>query len=101
MKQTFEDLEEYSNYIKNEKVAVATTIFDGIEKAIKNNHKEASIFEIYFDNEEYVYDISVEKEEWIKTLESCLDIFTENEVSNKAIEAFQLLEVARELFKED
>ena len=54
MKQNFADLEEYSEYIKTSRVEIATVMYKGIEKAMKANAKEASVFEIFFDGEEFV-----------------------------------------------
>ena len=101
MKQHFADLEEYSNYIKTSKVEIATVMFKSIEEAIKVNAKSASVFEIFFEGEEFVYEVTIEQHEWINTLESCLEIFTEKESPDNAIEVYQLLEIAKELIQED
>lgn len=101
MKQNFADLEEYSEYIKTSKVEIATVMYKGIEKAMKANAKEASVFEIFFDGEEFVYEITIGHDEWINTLESCLDIFTKEDSPDNAIEVYQLLEIAKELIQED
>lgn len=101
MKQNFTDLEEYSNYIKTSKIEIATVMYKSIEEAIKINAKEASVFEIFFEGEEFVYEVNIEQHEWINTLESCLEIFTEKESPDNAIEVYQLLEIAKELIQED
>lgn len=101
MKQNFADLEEYSNYIKTSKIEIATVMYKSIEEAIKANAKEASVFEIFFEGEEFVYEVTIEQHEWINTLESCLEIFTEKESPDNAIEVYQLLEIAKELIQED
>ena len=101
MKQNFTDLEEYSNYIKTSKIEIATVMYKSIEEAIKANTKTASVFEIFFEGEEYVYEVTIEQHEWINTLESCLEIFTEKESPDNAIEVYQLLEIAKELIQED
>lgn len=101
MKQHFADLEEYSNYIKTSKVEIATVMYKSVEEAIKANAKEASVFEIFFEGEEFVYEVTIEQHEWINTLESCLEIFTEKESPDNAIEVYQLLEIAKELIQED
>jgi hypothetical protein len=101
MKQNFADLEEYSDYIKTSKVQIATVMYKGIEKAMKVNAKEASVFEIFFEGEEFVYEVTIEQNEWINTLKSCLEIFTEKDSPDNAIEVYQLLEIAKELIQED
>ena len=101
MKQNFTDLEEYSDYIKTSKVEIASVMYKSIEKAIKANAKEASVFEIFFEGEEFVYEVTIEQHEWINTLESCLEIFTEKESSDNAIEVYQLLKITKELIQED
>ena len=101
MKQNFVDLEEYSNYIKTSKVEIATVMYRSIEDAIKSNVKEASVFEIFFEGEEFVYEVTIQQHEWLNTLESCLEIFTEKDSPDNAIEVYELLEIAKELIQED
>lgn len=85
----FESLKEYENYFTKNKLEVARTIAQGISKAHESEKEEALIFEIGFENsDQIVYEVSVEKKEWIRSLDACLDIFTKEEDSDNAIDTF-------------
>lgn len=85
----FESLTEYERYFTKNKSTIARTIAEGIDKAYESEKEEALIFEIGFENsDQIVYEVSVERGEWVRTLDACLDIFTKEEDSDGAIDTF-------------
>lgn len=90
MKVNFDSFDDYTNYIKENGVDICNAIHKSIERAIKENEDEALLFEIFFAGQEFVYEITIDKPDWIDSLNRCVQVFTDNNESDKAIDAHEL-----------
>lgn len=88
MEYTFESFEEYEKYFIKNKVEVTKAIIQGIDRSIDENVDKAIIFDIIFENYFYGYEISIEKDEWLHSIESCMKILQEYNDSNGVIDAY-------------
>ena len=93
MKVNFHTFEEYQDYIQNNPVNVCQALYESIDEALRSNNDDALMYEIYFRNQDYVYEVFLEKENWIDSLDRCVEIFSDNNKSNLAIEAYELKKV--------
>ena len=93
MKVNFHTFEEYQDYIQNNPVKVCQALYESIDEALRSNNDDALMYEIYFRNQDYVYEVFLEKENWIDSLDRCVEIFSDNNKSNLAIEAYELKKV--------
>ena len=85
----FDTIKEYESYFKKNKVEVAKTIAKSISEAYDNEKEEAFVFEIGFEgNDQIVYEVSVEKDQWEQSLEACLKIFTDHDENDEAIDTY-------------
>ena len=57
------------------------------------------MFEIFFENQDYVYEVFLEKENWTDSLERCVEIFSEHNQANLAIDAYELKQVVLDFLK--
>ena len=90
MKVNFDRFEDYTDYIKDNHVEICWTITRSIEKAVRGNKDEALLFEIYFAGQDFVYEITIDKPDWVDSLTRSIQVFTDNNESDKAIEAYEI-----------
>ena len=86
MKVNFHTFEEYQDYIQDNPVQVCEALYKSINEALRTNKEDALMFEIFFENQDYVYEVFLEKENWTDSLERCVEIFSEHNQANLAIE---------------
>lgn len=98
MQVNFETFEEYENYIQNNSLEVCKRIKDSIYKSLRLNLDQALLFEIHFKGSNYVYEVRLDNDQWINSLNRCLKVFTGEGASNLAIETFELKSDLEELF---
>tara|TARA_B100001093_G_scaffold277390_1_gene265123 strand:- start:1259 stop:1558 length:300 start_codon:yes stop_codon:yes gene_type:complete len=99
MKVNFHTFEEYQDYIQGNPVQVCEALYQSINVALRTNKEDALMFEIFFENQDYVYEVFLEKENWTNSLERCVEIFSEHNKSDLAIEAYELKQVVLDFLK--
>jgi len=99
MKVNFHTFEEYQDYIQDNPVEVCEALYQSINEALRTNKEDALMFEIFFVNQDYVYEVFLEKENWTDSLERCVEIFSEHDKANLAIEAYELKQVILDFLK--
>jgi len=99
MKVNFHTFEEYQDYIQDNPVQVCEALYKSIDKALRTNEEDALMFEIFFANQDYVYEVFLEKENWTDSLERCVEIFSEHNQANLAIDAYELKQVVLDFLK--
>lgn len=96
MKINFNSFEDYEEFIRTESVEVLQSVLEGIKEAISYNRNTANLFELYFKGSKYFYELTLEREEWIPALDKCIEIFTEKNESDLAIDSYYLKEMVKE-----
>lgn len=99
MKINFHTFEEYQDYIQDNPVQVCEALYKSIDEALRTNEEDALMFEIFFANQDYVYEVFLEKENWTDSLERCVEIFSEHNQANLAIDAYELKQVVLDFLK--
>ena len=99
MKVNFHTFEEYQDYIQDNPVQVCEALYKSINEAVRTNKEDALMFEIFFENQDYVYEVFLEKENWTDSLERCVEIFSEHNQANLAIDAYELKQVVLDFLK--
>jgi hypothetical protein len=87
--------EEFENLFKNKTLKITDHIVEGISEAMEQNIKVADLFEVSFEGEEMVYEISLPQSQWATALQSCLDIYHKEGLSDECIDTWKLLETAK------
>lgn len=87
--------EEFENLFKNKTLKITDHIVEGISEAMEQNIKVADLFEVSFEGEEMVYEISLPQAQWATALQSCLDIYHKEGLSDECIDTWKLLETAK------
>jgi len=99
MKVNFHTFEEYQDYIQDNPVKICEALYQSINEALRTNKEDALMFEIFFENQDYVYEVFLEKENWTDSLERCVEIFSEHNKANLAIDAYELKQVVLDFLK--
>lgn len=93
----FNTPEEFTATFRKKNVDVTNTIVESIEKAMQNRKQTALLFEITFEEHDNLYEISLPRSQWEHALQSCLDFYHKEEMSDAAIDTWKLLEAAKVL----
>ena len=99
MKVNFYTFEEYEDYIQSNPVQVCEALYRSIDEALRTNKEDALMYEIFFENEDYVYEVFLEKDNWTDSLEKCVEIFSNHDKTNLAIDAYELKQVVLDFLK--
>lgn len=88
---------EFETLFKNQPKEVIDTIVKGIEKSVIENTNSAELFRITFEEAEIAYEISLPKEQWETSLNSCLEYYHKNDSVDECIDTWKLLEAVKTL----
>lgn len=97
MKVSFNNIEEYEQFVKTESVEVLKSVLEAIKEAVSYNRKEAELFELFFKGSKYSYKLTLERAEWIPALDKCIEVFTNKKESDLAIDSYYLKEIVKEI----
>jgi len=97
VKLHFKTTEEFEVLFKSKKRNVTDAIVDGIQQAMMNRKKTAQLFEITFEEEETMFDISLPRAEWQQALSASLEHYHELEADDECIDTWKLLEAVKVL----
>ena len=94
-KLKLKDAEEFEDLFRNKTMKVTNHIVESISYAMENNIKVADLYEVSFEGEEMVYEISLPQNQWSTALQSCLDMYHKEGLSDECIDTWKLLETAK------
>ena len=99
MAKTFEfnSMEELINKIEQKDLNLSMEIFTQIKKAFNKKKKRIIAFTAlitpqYSDIEEYI-EFSIDRDQWPISLNTCLQVFSENDMFEECIEVRDILKV--------
>lgn len=100
MKQvTFNTLAEFKNKIESRDLEMAKTIYESVKRGVIKNYKTVNIFNVTLREDPLnVYKFKLEKNQWTLALNTCMGIFSDNDMFEECIEIQKLL---KELAKVD
>lgn len=91
----FNSTEEFELLFKRKSIEVTNAIVTGIQTAMEERKRSAPLFEITFEDIENLYEISLPQSQWASALQSCLDHYHKEEMTDEAIDTWKLLEAAK------
>ena len=90
----FKSFEEFTSKLKGSDLPeLANSLFEAIQRGMKNNNKKVSVCDVLVEEEEEMFTLYSPREDWPTALESCLKAFINTEEYEKCI-------VVQELKKE-
>jgi hypothetical protein len=97
MKQLhFDSPYAFAEFFKEKSPEVTNMIVHAIRESIEFQKKTAKLFEMTIGNEDSVFELSLPRKEWVTVLENCLKHYEEWEMSDDAIDTWQLIQQVKE-----
>jgi len=90
-KLLFISTEEFSEYFKGKSPELTNAIVHAIREAFMFHKKSADVFQISFEENDNVFEISLPSKEWVTALENCLRHYEEWEMGDDAIDTYLLI----------
>jgi len=91
----FQSTEDFQHLFSKKNRQVCDSIVEGIEKAMQDNKKSAFLFTLSFDKHDHAYEITLPQAAWEVAVEECLAYYHKNDLSDKAIDTWKLLEAIK------
>ena len=91
-KLQIESLDELESIFREKSVDMTNSIRESIQEALDKGKKTALLFEIELEGMYTSFEISLTSKEWVTALENCLKHYTEWEMSDDAIDTWQLIQ---------
>jgi hypothetical protein len=87
----FKSMAEFKARIENKDLKISTEIFNQIKKAFysKVHRKKVTVFTVAINGEEI--DFILERQYWVKSLETCVDTFAEVDMFEECIEIQKMI----------
>ena len=93
---TLDSVNDVPDFLNENSLKITNTIVQVIGNIHKTRKKSALILELTLMDANGVFEISLPRSEWEKSLENCLKVYSETEMYDEAIDTFSLLEKIRE-----
>ena len=91
----FKTLEEFKRYPESNKGDISNYILEGITEALAKGKNSAYIFQIFVEEDNFSYEVSLPKANWISALSLCMEYFQEED-ADKSIETWLVLKKLNE-----
>ena len=87
----FDSLLEFKDKIESKDIDISNEVYKQIKKAFhsKVKRKHVKAFTVHVQNE--MIDFILERDQWIKSLNTCLDVFSKNDMFEECIEIQKML----------
>ena len=87
----FNSISEFKSKIENKDLLISTEIYKQIHKAIndKRRRKKVTAFIVKIKND--VIEFILERDQWVVSLNTCLDVFAQNDMFEECIEIQKML----------
>ena len=91
----FKTRAEFDQYIKDRGKELSIAIVDGIIKNYNRKKKHVHVVSIFIEEEDNIYDLTVDREQFLSTLEQNLDTLLEHELYEKCAEGKELIDIIK------
>lgn len=87
----FNSISEFKSKIENKDLLISIEIYKQIHKAIndKRRRKKVTAFIVKIKND--VIEFILERDQWVVSLNTCLDVFAQNDMFEECIEIQKML----------
>lgn len=86
-----DSFESFVKRIEGKDLEISTEIYSKITKGHKRGFKKVKVFTVMIKNGE-CFDFEIERGEWNKALNTCMEVFAENDMFEECIEIKSILE---------
>lgn len=91
MNLKFEEFSDLQKYIESDTIEFTDSQVENIEKYFDLNKKVANIAEVYIEEDDVSFSLSLSKSEWGKALNRALKRYRQDGLTDKEIDTWKLL----------
>lgn len=88
----FDTPRSFTEYFNERTKEITDHIFNCVREGIEEKKKNILLFEVEVEGNEYMFDISLPKKEWVKALEGCLAHYEELNAEDECIDTYLLIQ---------
>jgi len=83
--------EEFNNRLMNRDIKISQAVVEGILANLSTKKRFIHVIEIYLEEEDIIMDLTVERSDFVSTLEKNMEIHEENELYEECAEILKAL----------
>jgi len=87
----FESISEFKTKIENRDLDISKQIYKQIHKAINEKRKRKKVIAFIAKIKSEVIEFILERDQWVVSLNTCLEVFAENDMFEECIEIQKIL----------
>jgi hypothetical protein len=92
----FESVKELQQFAENARDEICSCIVLSLSQALEEGEEEPVIFELSLKEGSDLYEMYLNRAEWNKALDTCLEFFTDNNYPDQAIDTYFLIQKINE-----
>lgn len=96
IRATLENTQDVPKFLDENSLQITNTIVEVIGEIYKTRKKSAPIFEITLMDANGVFEVSLPRSEWEKSLQNCIKYYSESDMYDEAVDTYSLLEKVKE-----
>ena len=89
------DSEEFEKMVALRDLRISKALVETILKNLNSRKRHLHALSIFVENEETIYDVTVDRQDFVETLESNLSIYEENELYEGCAEIVKALKILK------
>lgn len=94
----FKTVDEFEDFTENARDEICSCILLSLQEAFELQEVEPVVlFEVDIDEDINTYEIYLHRDEWVTALSGCLDVLTERNRNDEAIDAYLLIKKIKEV----
>lgn len=94
----FKTVDEFEDFTENARDEICSCILLSLQEAFELQEVEPVVlFEVDIDEDVNTYEIYLHRDEWVTALSGCLEVLTERNRSDEAIDAYLLIKKIKEV----
>ena len=87
----FNSVEEFKNKIESKDISISIEIYKQILKAFKDKRKRKKVVAFVASIKNEVIEFILERNQWVVSLNTCMDVFASNDMFEECIEIQKML----------
>jgi hypothetical protein len=92
----FETIEDFEEFAENARDRICSCILFSLDRAFEDKEEDTVLFDVSVKQDINIYEIFLNKAEWVTALNSCIEVFTNSNMSDEAIDAYLLIKKIKE-----
>lgn len=85
------NFEDFIKRVEGKDLEISTEIYSKISNGFKRKYKKVKVFTVSLSNREQ-FDFEIDRSEWPKALNTCMEVFAENDMFEECIKIRTMLE---------